>query len=972
MANLPPRNGGYEPLPVRGSMRGAADEPVGPSISRGTSLGAMPVPGASPLASARGAPSSRTQSRALSSSPRTQAAPISPQTQSRQFLNQGVIEEVVQFASSIFFCTEDHLHATVDVMRIGLANQHVSCDYCSKDVSATAGAKYKGVSGRLDFEPGEVMKSIDIPILNDDFWDSTLEFQMHLVKPIGCKLGNTRARVLILDDDIFPTNAYRKEIMSQDEEVVASISVRLLFCYLRFVFFRVPSIWWKSAITACLDQLSNVYYIMTIMMKVYLVDVVFHVSPETEDRLLIPGNRYMSAMALAILWVVPNFILLGVGRLKVGPLDMSKAIRQHFQVNLFRKYLNYTEISKRQVPVQDLTTAMDADIPMLVDDGYMFMFDLFQGCGKILIVAFYMIFKDPKCMLPLVLFPTVMLLFLRSRQEKDVELEGALIRAEAGATGMLVNAVEGFQLIRDFGQRHAMAHRYAGSLEKAKDANDNMICFKFWNAQLVPWLTLLGVGVYLAVGSQAVLLGQMSIGSFLAMVEIYKELGDRFQGIYDSLAAGMQAGSPLCELTKMLNLPTDMKDRMGRSLMRRKFMYEKVEELRDTTPKDTKLENLFDRLPLVIDGLRIKYIKALQNVHAEVQPGTLVFLTGAHGTGKATMVRILTDIFIPVQGQTLYACHNRCLHVSHISEVMPYLTLYQNLTFSSTDDNPELVRKIIVRLGLGDHWILRELDKQIEDNDPGFNNTRLRHGDTSTWNKELDAALPKDESWTIRLSHNERKMINLARALLFNPEILVLQKPLDDCDTDDVEIILSVLREFVDNRGIAEDVPFRARRPRTVFFSGGINAHSTFPIEMADVVWHLEHEHGVVIEFGGKGKHYHLTHPAGAPPPRASPRTSASKTPEMTIVHSAGSLHKTEASDLHSHEALRAAEHYLTPGKPHMDLSLATLGLPSSGANPSMGIISSARSMRDSSYHEDKMRPDNKNHDSTWCTRTCA
>merc|ERR1712232_1494487 len=200
-----------------------------------------------------------------------------------------------------------------------------------------------------------------------------------------------------------------------------------------------------------------------------------------------------------------------------------------------------------------------------------------------------------------------------------------------------------------------------------------------------------------------------------------------------------------------------------------------------------------------------------------------------------------------------------------------------------------------------------------------------------------DAALPKDESWTIRLSHNERKMINLARALLFNPEVLVLQKPLDDCDTEDVEIILGVLREFVDNRGVAEDIPFRARRPRTVFFSGGMNAHSDFPKEMADLVWHLEHENGVHIELGGRGQHYHLTHPPGHTPPQSSrpqssPRPSSKTNPAMTVVsqhYSGGSLH-TEVSENFSNEGMRAAEHYLAPGKPQLDVSPESLGVKTS------------------------------------------
>lgn len=791
----------------------------------------------------------------------------------------------------MFFCTEDQRHATVDVMRIGNVNSEATVAFQTSDGSAIANKKYISTKGTLEFKSGEVLKSINIPIIDDHQWDSTLEFQVQLLElSSNCVLGRElwKTRVLILDDDIFPSNVYKREIMSGNEEVVAAISVKLLVAYIKFVFLRVPTVWWKATLTLLVDQLWNVYYIMTIYMRVYLVDVILNVTdPSTSERCLVPGNRSLSAFALAVCWVAPNFVLLVVGRIKVGPLDMCKAIRQHFQVNLFRKYMNFTEDSKREVPVQDLTMAMDADIPMLVDDGFMCLFDIVQGIGKILVVAFFMLMQDPRCIIPLLVFPTVMLLFLKSRQEQDIVLETALIQSEAGATGIIVNSFEGFNLIRDYGVRQAMVYRYSGSLSKSKDANDNMIAFKYWNAQLVPWLTLICVGVNLALGSQAVLLGQMSIGSFLAMVQIYQELGSRFQGIYDSLEACMQAGSPLCELTKMLNLQTDMPHRLAQTNARRKYMLEKISKMQpsdmreeptadldETGKAERKYEieksetfaSLFDRIPISIVGLSIPYIGALSNVHAEVQAGSLVFITGSHATGKATLVKLLADIHVPERGSALFSAHSRCLHVSNQPEVLPYLSLYQNLTFGAAQDDPELVRRTLNRLGLGSHWIATELDRQIKAHDPGFTNNKLRTGQTNAWSKDLDSAVPDDESWAKRLSFRERRMINFARALLYNPEILVLQKPLDDCDIDDVATILSVLREYVDQRGIGGEGSISGRRPRTVFFSGGTFHHSKLPFEMSDVVWHLHNVHGVTVELGGNGKHFHLPNgPSGSP-----------------------------------------------------------------------------------------------------------
>ena len=47
--------------------------------------------------------------------------------------------------------------------------------------------------------------------------------------------------------------------------------------------------------------------------------------------------------------------------------------------------------------------------------------------------------------------------------------------------------------------------------------------FQFWNAQVIPWITLLAIGSYMASSTKVVLSGGTSLGSFLATVNVYKD-----------------------------------------------------------------------------------------------------------------------------------------------------------------------------------------------------------------------------------------------------------------------------------------------------------------------------------------------------------------------------------------------------------------------------------------------------------------
>mmetsp|Transcript_98493 Transcript_98493/g.254610 ORF Transcript_98493/g.254610 Transcript_98493/m.254610 type:complete len:118 (-) Transcript_98493:4-357(-) len=96
--------------------------------------------------------------------------------------------------------------------------------------------------------------------------------------------------------------------------------------------------------------------------------------------------------------------------------------------------------------------------------------------------------------------------------------------------------------------------------------------------------------------------------------------------------------------------------------------------------------------------------------------------------------------------------------------------------------------------------------------------------------------------WHQRLSHVEIKEVMLARALIANYHVLCIHRPTAGFSDKASENVMSLLREFVTNKGVGQDmdpVKLEQRRPRTciitslkrvgvevvdeVFFVGGNN-----------------------------------------------------------------------------------------------------------------------------------------------------
>src|SRR5207302_9290684 len=82
-------------------------------------------------------------------------------------------------------------------------NSTVTVDVATADVTATNGLDYSGITNTLSFAPGERLKLITVPILNDGIKEPTKNFRVDLSNPTGgAVLGSrTTATITIADND---------------------------------------------------------------------------------------------------------------------------------------------------------------------------------------------------------------------------------------------------------------------------------------------------------------------------------------------------------------------------------------------------------------------------------------------------------------------------------------------------------------------------------------------------------------------------------------------------------------------------------------------------------------------------------------------------------------------------------------------------------------------------------------------------
>jgi len=194
----------------------------------------------------------------------------------------------------------------------------------------------------------------------------------------------------------------------------------------------------------------------------------------------------------------------------------------------------------------------------------------------------------------------------------------------------------------------------------------------------------------------------------------------------------------------------------------------------DLTPEAVSLRNIHKTYLIGIEG-----IPALRGVSLKVKKGEFLTIFGTSGGGKTTMLNIIGTIDTPSRGDVkifdkLIKSNTSdkelsSIRLNNIAFVFQSFNLFQNLNVL---ENVEMPMKIKGELS----------SKQIKDRalnlieKVGLSN-RLNH-------------------FPNQLSGGEQQRVTIARALVNNPDILLLDEPTGDLDTKNADIVMSLLMEL--------------------------------------------------------------------------------------------------------------------------------------------------------------------------------
>jgi len=243
-----------------------------------------------------------------------------------------------------------------------------------------------------------------------------------------------------------------------------------------------------------------------------------------------------------------------------------------------------------------------------------------------------------------------------------------------------------------------------------------------------------------------------------------------------------------------------------------------------------------DAMKLHLQDVAFGYLSnnpVLKNVNLSAEQGKLVAITGSHGAGKQTFLEIVGHSRFPVRGKVFVPGHLRILQVQESTMIFQSWSPMDNLCFGVQRPciDKMRVRKILQELNMPKTARLVESDLNALP-DVALTISPPKRGKNQT--KEEPFTNPP--LWYDHLSSSERAKICLARALIANPEVLVLHKPFLHYEFQHKATIKQALITHSENRGIGLPAEWRDnRRPRTIFFT----VVDLADCDIADVVWQI-------------------------------------------------------------------------------------------------------------------------------------
>ncbi|MFZ2267815.1 MAG: ABC transporter ATP-binding protein [Azonexus sp.] len=332
-------------------------------------------------------------------------------------------------------------------------------------------------------------------------------------------------------------------------------------------------------------------------------------------------------------------------------------------------------------------------------------------------------------------------------------------RVWAEVTNVLADTIPGIRVVKAFAQEKREGARFRAANEHNLAMNDKLN--KTWSlfTPTVTLLTEVGLLVVWVFGIWQISKGASTVGVLTAFLAYIGRFYTRLDSMSRIVSATQRAASSTKRIFEILDHVSSVPE----------------------PSNPVHLEKVTGRLELKKASFRYGTRAVTRDVDLVIQPGEMIGLVGHSGSGKSTLVNLICRFYDVSEGQVLIdGVDVRSVPVAEFRQHIGLVLQEPFLFFGTIADNiaygkPDATRQEVIAAARAAHaheFILR-----------------LPHGYDSLVGERGQG-----------LSGGERQRISIARALLIDPRILILDEATSAVDTETEKEIQKALDNLVKGR----------------------------------------------------------------------------------------------------------------------------------------------------------------------------
>ena len=407
----------------------------------------------------------------------------------------------------------------------------------------------------------------------------------------------------------------------------------------------------------------------------------------------------------------------------------------------------------------DLMSRLSSDTDRICNFLSINLLDFASDVIMIAMTAGLLVSLDPTlAAVTLLPFPIIAWLIhrVRSHLRRSLQRGG---RAWSEMTSVLADTIPGIRVVKAFAQEQREVDRFRDANDYVLSANDRVNTTWSFFGPIINLLTQVGLLFIWGFGAWQVYRGQIKVGVLFGFQILISRFYTRLESMSRMVQATQRAATSTQRLFEILDRSPSVAE----------------------PARPVAIGRIRGEIELKRVGFRHGNRAILDDISLHIQPGEMIGLVGPSGAGKSTLVNLVCRFYDPAEGAILvdgvdvrsYGISDYRRHIGIVLQepFLFYGTVAENISYGKPGATPAQLMAA-AKAARCHEFILRLAD--------GYDSLVGERGQS--------------------LSGGERQRISIARALLIDPKILILDEATSSVDTETEREIQEALDNLIRGR----------------------------------------------------------------------------------------------------------------------------------------------------------------------------